>query len=58
MFFRGSEKSIGSGLGLYLVKKAVEKLNGRIELSSVENQYTRFGIYIACAPIWKDSYNK
>ncbi len=46
MFFRGSEKSIGSGLGLYLVKKAVEKLHGRIELSSVENQYTRFGISI------------
>jgi signal transduction histidine kinase len=46
MFFRGSEKSIGSGLGLYLVKKAVDKLQGRIELSSEENEYTRFGIQI------------
>jgi ligand-binding sensor domain-containing protein/signal transduction histidine kinase len=42
LFFRASEHSKGNGLGLYLVKKAVEKLNGRIELESVINRYTRF----------------
>jgi ligand-binding sensor domain-containing protein/signal transduction histidine kinase len=46
MFFRGTEKSIGSGLGLYLVKKAVEKLNGSISLASKENHYTKFEIYL------------
>jgi signal transduction histidine kinase len=34
MFFRGSEKSGGSGLGLYLAKKAVKILNGSIVLES------------------------
>jgi signal transduction histidine kinase len=30
MYFRGSERSKGNGLGLYIVKKAVEKLKGSI----------------------------
>jgi signal transduction histidine kinase len=30
MYFRGSERSKGNGLGLYIVKKAVEKLKGTI----------------------------
>jgi signal transduction histidine kinase len=32
MFYRGSEKSIGSGLGLYVVKEIVSKLKGGIEV--------------------------
>lgn len=32
MYFRGSERSKGNGLGLYIVKKAVQKLNGQITL--------------------------
>jgi signal transduction histidine kinase len=32
MFFRVSEKSLGSGLGLYIVKEAIGKLNGTIKL--------------------------
>ena len=32
MFYRGSEYSSGSGLGLYIVKIAVKKLNGTIDL--------------------------
>ncbi len=34
MFYRISEDSVGSGLGLYIVKEAVNKLNGKIEVVS------------------------
>jgi signal transduction histidine kinase/tetratricopeptide (TPR) repeat protein len=34
MYFRGNERSKGNGLGLYIVKKAVEKLNGYIEFET------------------------
>jgi len=34
MFYRGSNSSVGSGLGLYIVKESVKKLNGNITLVS------------------------
>ncbi|MEK6478307.1 two-component regulator propeller domain-containing protein [Catalinimonas sp. 4WD22] len=34
MFYRGSDLSTGSGIGLYIVKETVEKLGGTIELQS------------------------
>jgi signal transduction histidine kinase len=34
MFFRASETSSGSGLGLYIVKETIAKLSGSIELES------------------------
>lgn len=34
MFYRASNASTGSGLGLYITKEAVEKLNGQIEITS------------------------
>jgi ligand-binding sensor domain-containing protein/two-component sensor histidine kinase len=34
MFYRGSQLSNSSGLGLYIVKEAIEKLNGSIQLQS------------------------
>lgn len=34
MYFRGNERSKGNGLGLYIVKKAVEKLHGTITFMS------------------------
>lgn len=45
MFFRGSELSQGSGLGLYIVKKIVERLNGHIQFTS-ENGITRFNVIL------------
>jgi signal transduction histidine kinase len=44
MFYRGSEKSIGNGLGLYLVKVAVEKIGGKLRCETEEFKYTRFTI--------------
>lgn len=44
MFFRGNEISRGSGLGLYILKNAVDKLKGRIVLKSKENVGTTFTI--------------
>ena len=44
MFFRGTERSTGSGLGLYIVAEIVEKMNGRIDLVSAPNKGTNFTI--------------
>jgi signal transduction histidine kinase len=44
MFYRGSERSIGNGLGLYLVKIAVEKIGGKLKCESIEHEFTRFTI--------------
>lgn len=44
MFFRGTEKNKGAGLGLYIVKEAVEKLGGRIDIESKVGSGTRFKI--------------
>lgn len=42
MFYRGSENSKGSGLGLYIVKETVEKLGGTIVLHSILGEGTQF----------------
>ncbi|WP_020528078.1 hybrid sensor histidine kinase/response regulator [Flexithrix dorotheae] len=47
MFYRGAKESKGHGLGLYIVKKAVEKLNGKLSVSCELNKYTIFKIEIA-----------
>jgi len=44
MFYRASEVSDGSGLGLYIVRNSIEKLNGTIEVSSKPNYGTTFRI--------------
>jgi PAS domain S-box-containing protein len=46
MFYRASEKSYGSGLGLYIVKMAVTKLHGSIELLSKSREKTIFTVVI------------
>ena len=46
MFYRGVETSEGSGIGLYIVQKAVEKLKGRINIDSEPNKGTSFKIWL------------
>lgn len=46
MFYRGSEKSIGNGLGLFMVKKALEILNGTMEIDSKPGIITTVAIKI------------
>jgi PAS domain S-box-containing protein len=46
MFYRATEQSDGSGIGLYIVKNAVEKLGGQISVASKPLQGTRFSIIL------------
>ena len=46
MFYRVSTKSVGSGLGLYIVKETVEKLQGAIKLKSEPGKGTEFSIHL------------
>jgi len=46
MFFRGDEQSAGSGIGLYIVKEIIEKLNGSIHVESTLGKGTIFNILL------------
>jgi signal transduction histidine kinase/ligand-binding sensor domain-containing protein len=46
MFFRGSEKSFGSGLGLYIVNESVQKLKGSITVKSTPSKGSTFVVEI------------
>ncbi|MEO8147815.1 MAG: PAS domain-containing sensor histidine kinase [Bacteroidia bacterium] len=46
MFYRVSENSNGSGLGLYIVKETIEKLHGDIQIQSKEGIGTKFSLNI------------
>lgn len=46
MFYRGDERSCGSGLGLYIAKEAVQKLGGRIEVQSEVDKGTTFHVWV------------
>jgi PAS domain S-box-containing protein len=46
MFFRATTQATGSGLGLYIVKEAVNRLKGDISISSQQGLGTRFDIYL------------
>ena len=40
MFYRATDDGAGSGLGLYIVKETIDKLNGSINIDSTEGQGT------------------
>ncbi|MGB5929277.1 MAG: HAMP domain-containing sensor histidine kinase, partial [Cyclobacteriaceae bacterium] len=44
MFYRASESSEGSGLGLYIVKNVIDKMNGEIKVESKESEGTNFTV--------------
>ncbi|HEX8039402.1 MAG TPA: PAS domain S-box protein [Chryseosolibacter sp.] len=46
MFYRATDQAEGSGIGLYIVKNAVEKLGGQIKVSSRPGHGTRFHILL------------
>jgi len=46
MYFRSNERPHGNGLGLYVVKTALEKLHGNIFVNSEKGSYTQFDINI------------
>jgi signal transduction histidine kinase len=46
MFYVGSELSTGNGLGLYIVQKSVDLLDGKVELSVDQANHTVFTVQI------------
>lgn len=44
LFSRATQKNVGTGLGLYMVKEAVEQIGGRIDLKSVFGESTIFKV--------------
>lgn len=46
MFYRATDDGAGSGLGLYIVKEAVDKLNGSIKIESEEGNGTTVHLMI------------
>lgn len=46
MFYRGTSQATGTGLGLYIVKTSVEKMGGKITLSSIIGKGTTVNIVI------------
>jgi len=47
MYYRASEKSQGSGLGLFIIREAVLKLGGTIDVKSEERMGTTFTIKVS-----------
>ena len=46
MFFRGNETVQGSGLGLYILKETVSRLNGTVKVESAIGEGTKFFIQL------------
>lgn len=46
MFYRGTDHSKGSGLGLYIVRETIEKMNGSIRVESSEGEGSSFIVEI------------
>jgi PAS domain S-box-containing protein len=46
MFYRATEEQVGSGLGLYIVKEALDRLHGEIKVKSEFGEGTRFYLKI------------
>lgn len=49
LYYRASEQSTGSGIGLYIVREIINRLKGKIEVHSEVGRGTRFEIFIPAA---------
>jgi signal transduction histidine kinase len=46
MFYRASERSTGSGIGLYIVKEVVQKLRGNVSVNSEKYKGSEFVVQL------------
>jgi signal transduction histidine kinase len=46
MFYRASQNTEGTGLGLYIVKEALKRVKGSISVTSILGQGTRFTVQL------------
>jgi signal transduction histidine kinase len=58
MFFRGTNVSKGSGLGLYIVKETLAKMNGSIQAQSQVGTGTVFTITLPAKPAKAPAYKR
>lgn len=56
MFYRANDDVQGSGLGMYILKSAVEKLEGEVSLVSKVNEGTKFVILLPILENMKKEY--
>ena len=56
MFFRATERSEGAGLGLYIVRETVDKLQGTIQVESTNGEGTSFKITIPNMKVLQAEY--
>ena len=50
LFFRATERSIGTGVGLYVVKEAIEKMVGNIYVTSALGEGSTFRVILPNLP--------
>jgi PAS domain S-box-containing protein len=46
MFYRAHKRAVGAGIGLYIVKETINKLNGSIHLLSEEGKFTEINVFL------------
>ncbi len=46
MFYRATENASGTGLGLYILKRSVDRLRGKVDISSREGMGTTFRVIL------------
>jgi signal transduction histidine kinase len=54
LFYQGSEKSNGSGVGLYIVREILRKMGGSISVDSIARRGSTF---LAWVPLWRNRSN-
>lgn len=58
IFYKDSDLSNGGGLGLYIVREALQKLEGKIEFESEEGCFTKIEIRVPASPMQRTQPKK